>query len=165
MRERISFRPETDDDKELLYGLYASTRAPEMEVVPWTDEEKEQFLRMQFHAQTLHYKNNYVGAVYSIILVDGAPAGRLYLHEKRDDVRIMDIVLAPEYRGTGVGSIILADILERAAAAKQAVSIHVEQYNPAMRLYERLGFQKIDEHGVYWLMEWRPEGAEPAAST
>jgi ribosomal protein S18 acetylase RimI-like enzyme len=161
MRERISFRPETPDDQELVYRLYASTREPEMEVVPWSAEEKEEFLRMQFSAQTQHYKKNYIGAEYSIVLVDGLPAGRLYLHEKPEDVRIMDIVLAPEHRGSGIGSILLADILERAAGAGQAVSIHVEQYNPALHLYERLGFRQIDTNGVYLLMEWRPGRTEP----
>lgn len=156
MRERISFRPETADDREFLYRLYAGTRAAEMQVVPWSDEEKEEFLRMQFQAQSQHYQKNYDGAVLSIVLVDGAPAGRLYLHERPDDVRIMDIVLASEHRGTGIGSILLGDILERARAAQRTVSIHVEQYNPALSLYERLGFRSIDTNGVYLLMEWRP---------
>ncbi len=34
------------------------------------------------------------------------------------------------------------------------VRIHVQQSNPAFHLYQRLGFQKIDENGVYFLMEW-----------
>ena len=164
MRERISFRPESADDEEFLYRLYASTREPEMQMVPWSDEQKEEFLRMQFNAQTQHYKKNYNSADYSIVLVDGLPAGRLYLHERSEDLRIMDIVLAPEHRGSGIGSILLSDILERAAAAGQAVSIHVEQYNPALRLYERLGFRQIDTNGVYLLMEWRP-GQTAAVST
>jgi ribosomal protein S18 acetylase RimI-like enzyme len=127
-----------------------------MQMVDWPPEQKEEFLRSQFAAQTLHYKKNYDGAVYSIILVDGVSAGRLYLHERPDDLRIMDIVLTAEHRGSGIGSILLGDILERAAAANQAVSIHVEQYNPALRLYERLGFRNINTNGVYLLMEWRP---------
>jgi ribosomal protein S18 acetylase RimI-like enzyme len=156
MRERISFRPETSDDAELLFLLYASTREQEMQMVDWPPGQKEEFLRSQFDAQTRHYKKNYDGAVYSIILVDGVPAGRLYLHERSDDLRIMDIVLTAEHRGSGIGSILLGDILERARGANQSVSIHVEQYNPALRLYERLGFRSIDTNGVYLLMKWQP---------
>ena len=37
-----------------------------------------------------------------------------------------------------------------------AVRIHVEHYNPALRLYERLGFTHVDDHGVHKLMEWSP---------
>ena len=47
-------------------------------------------------------------------------------------------------------------ILDAAATEGNTVSIHVEMYNPAMRMYQRLGFQQIDTYGVYHLMEWRP---------
>jgi ribosomal protein S18 acetylase RimI-like enzyme len=156
MRDRISFRPETAEDAEFLYRLYASSREQEMQVVAWTDEQKEEFLRSQFNAQTLHYKKNYTEADYSIILLDGKPAGRLYLHQEPADIRIMDIIVAPEHRRSGIGTMLLQEILERARAAGHSVSIHVEQYNPALHLYERLGFQAIDTNGVYNLMEWRP---------
>jgi hypothetical protein len=36
------------------------------------------------------------------------------------------------------------------------VTLYVEAFNPAHRLYTRLGFQKVDEYGVYELLEWRP---------
>lgn len=156
MRDRISFRPETAEDTEFLYRLYASTREQEMQVVPWSEEQKEQFVRGQFQAQVLHYKQNYTEADYSIILLDGQPAGRLYLHQNPDDIRIMDIVVAPEHRRSGIGTLLLQEILERARAAGHSVSIHVEQFNPALQLYERLGFRTIDTNGVYNLMEWRP---------
>lgn len=156
MRDRISFRPETDQDAEFLYRLYASSREQEMQVVPWTDEQKEEFLRSQFQAQTLHYKKNYTEADYSIILLDGQAAGRLYLHQEPNDIRIMDIIVAPEHRRSGIGTMLLQEILDRARAAGHSVSIHVEQYNPALHLYERLGFRIIDTNGVYNLMEWRP---------
>lgn len=164
MRDRISFRPETAEDEPFVYRLYVSTREPEMRMVDWPDEQKAAFLRMQFSAQTRHYKTHYADADYSIILLDGVPAGRLYLHQKPGDLRIMDILLAPEYRGAGIGEILLREILERAEAAGNSVSIHVEQENPALRLYERLGFRQIDTFGVYLLMEWKP-GAEAQAAT
>ncbi|HEY0156894.1 MAG TPA: GNAT family N-acetyltransferase [Thermoanaerobaculia bacterium] len=164
-RERISFRPETDDDAELLYRIYASTREQEMQMVPWTDEQKEQFLRSQFAAQTVHYRTNYNGAEYSIILLDGQPVGRLYRHLSRDDLRIMDISIAPEHRGSGIGTLLLREILDDAAARGHSVSIHVERFNPALQLYERLGFRTIDESGVYYLLEWRAGAAGERAAT
>lgn len=163
MRDRISFRPETPKDSAFLYRLYVSTREDEMRIVPWPDEQKAAFLRQQFEAQTAHYKNQYSAAEYSIILFDGAPAGRLYLNQQPGDLRIMDILLAPEYRGHGIGTILLRDILDRATAAGHSVSIHVERQNPALRLYERLGFRQIDEYGVYLLMEWKPDARYEAS--
>ncbi|HEX2061903.1 MAG TPA: GNAT family N-acetyltransferase [Thermoanaerobaculia bacterium] len=163
MRDRITFRPERPEDEPFLYRLYVSTREPEMRYVDWSDEQKTMFLRQQFHAQTTHYKTQYADADYSIILVDGAPAGRLYLHQRAGDLRIMDILLAPEHRGSGIGTLLLREILDRAAAQGHSVSIHVEQDNPALRLYERLGFRQIDTFGVYLLMEWKPDRVNAAS--
>jgi hypothetical protein len=36
----------------------------------------------------------------------------------------------------------------------------VEQFNPALRLYKRLGFHQKEDKGVYLLMEWSPENKE-----
>lgn len=163
--DRIAFRPETADDEAFLYRLYVSTREPEMRMVDWPNEQKIAFLRQQFQAQTAHYKQHYNGADFSIVLHDGKPAGRLYIHHNKNDVRIMDILLAPEYRGTGIGTLLLQDILERAAAEGHSVSIHVEQENPALRLYERLGFHQIGTFGVYYLMEWKQGAQQQPAAT
>ncbi|HYH07462.1 MAG TPA: GNAT family N-acetyltransferase [Thermoanaerobaculia bacterium] len=163
MRDRITFRPERPEDEPFLYRLYVSTREPEMRMVDWPAEQKTAFLRQQFGAQTAHYKTHYADADYSIIVLDGAPAGRLYLHQRGDDLRIMDILLAPEHRGSGIGTVLLKEILDRAAASGHSVSIHVEQDNPALRLYERLGFRQIDTFGVYLLMEWKPDYVNAAS--
>ncbi len=155
----ITYRPIRDDaDKEFLYLLYASTRAHEMAVVPWSDEEKEQFLRQQFHAQTEFYNEHYrENAEFDLILIDGEPKGRLYLSRREKEFRIIDIALLPALRNKGIGGKIMSDIIGEADGAGKPVTIHVEQNNPAMHLYERLGFVKIEDQGVYWLME-RPCG-------
>jgi hypothetical protein len=41
------------------------------------------------------------------------------------------------------------------------VRIHVERCNPALRLYERLGFRQIDDRGVYLFMEWTDANSQP----
>ena len=45
-----------------------------------------------------------------------------------------------------------------AAASRKPLRIHVERFNPALRLYERLGFKQIADRGVYWFMEWQRQG-------
>ncbi len=57
-------------------------------------------------------------------------------------------------------SSLLRSLLAEAAAAGKPVTIHVERFNPAPRLYERLGFRPIADRGVYWLME-RPAPDAP----
>lgn len=94
----------------------------------------------------------------------GAPIGRLYLFNKEDEVRLVDIALLPEARGSGIGTALLEDLFVFARQVAKPVTIHVEANNPAMRLYRRLGFAQIEDKGVYHLMEWRPEGAGRASS-
>jgi ribosomal protein S18 acetylase RimI-like enzyme len=150
----VTFRRETAADLEFVAALYASTREEELRPVPWTEEEKQLFLRSQFDAQTVHYRQHYSDAEYLIIERDGAAAGRLYLHWNQDDLRIIDIALMPQHRGLGVGNEILLALQAEAAGKGCSVSIHVEVNNPALRLYQRLGFQPVDEHGMYLLMRW-----------
>lgn len=153
----ISLRPAGPEDEPFLRRVYASSREDEMAVIPWSQAEKAAFLDQQFSAQHKYYHENYSDASWDIILVDGQPAGRLYVSRWPEDIRIIDIALLPEYRGRGVGTHLLRALLEEGGASGRKVSIHVELYNPARRLYDRLGFQPASEHGVYVLMEWRPQ--------
>jgi ribosomal protein S18 acetylase RimI-like enzyme len=158
----ITFRPITPDDLPFLLRVYGSTREEEMAmVVDWTPEQKDDFVRSQFEAQHGWYQDHYQGARFDVILVDGVPAGRLYVHRRESEIRLVDITLLPEFRGGGTGSALLRDLLAEGEAAGKRVTIHVEVFNPAMRLYERLGFLPVEERGPYRLMEWKPPA--PAA--
>ena len=65
--EHINLRPVGEPDGDFLYAVYASTRADEMALVDWSPAQKEAFLRMQFEAQTRHYRFEYPDAEYQII--------------------------------------------------------------------------------------------------
>ena len=147
-------RPATDADRDFLLSLYASTREEELTQVSWEEGAREGFLEHQFSAQDHHYRTNYPGATLDVIEVDGEPAGRLYVHRGPDEIRIMDIALVPAFRGRGIGTGLLRELMEEAAGSGRSLSIHVELNNPARRLYERLGFVPAGEHGVYVLMRW-----------
>ncbi len=158
MTEKISFRPIGDEDRPFLLGLYASTRADELAVVDWTEEEKEQFLGFQFGAQHDYYQEQFPEARFDLVLVDGTAAGRLYVDRREDEIRLIDIALLPDFRCRGIGGRLMGRVLDEAREAGLPVQIHVEQNNPAMRLYDRLGFRQVEEQGVYYLMRWEPEG-------
>lgn len=156
---QVTRRPATPDDASFLYEVYAASRAEEMARVPWTEAEKEAFLRQQFQAQDTHYHRHYPEAAFDIVLADGARAGRLYIDHAAypDEIRILDIALLPEFRNRGIGTRLLRAVLDEAAASGRVVRLHVEFYNPAQRLYARLGFRSLRENGPYVFMEWRPE--------
>ena len=156
MEQLSNLRPSTLDDEQFLYRLYASTREDELAVFPWSESEKEAFLTTQFNAQHTFYHQQFNEAEFLIIEQDNEPIGRLYLDRRDDEIRIIDIALLPTHRNRGIGTKYLESILEEGQGAGLPVRIHVERNNTALRLYERLGFQKVTENGVYFLMEKWP---------
>ncbi|HEU0099123.1 MAG TPA: GNAT family N-acetyltransferase [Allosphingosinicella sp.] len=160
----VRYRVAADEDLPFLALVYASTRLEEVARTGWPAETQRQFLLHQFDAQHRHYRQHYPAAEWLVIEREGNAAGRLYIEEWPDQIRLIDIALLPNHRGGGAGSAILSDLMDMAAAAEKPLTIHVEKNNPAMRLYLRLGFVAIDEHGVYDLMEWRPSAGRPAAA-
>jgi GNAT superfamily N-acetyltransferase len=154
--EKISFRPIVGEDEGFLCQLYANTRQEELAVVDWSAERKTAFLTMQFNAQHSYYQEHYPGAAFQLILRRGQPIGRLYLDHWPDELRLMDIALVPAQRKQGIGSRILEALLAEGRRLGLPVRIHVECFNPALRLYQRLGFQVIEDKGVYLFMEKQP---------
>lgn len=155
---KLDLRPFKDADLPFLLAVYASSRAGEMAMVDWPAEQKQAFLEMQFDAQHRHYQDNYEQARFDVIETDGIACGRLYVDRQPDDIRIIDIALLPEYQGKGIGGQLIKAILVEAAGSGRSVTLHVEQNNPAMAWYKRLGFQHEKDVGVYCFMRWRASG-------
>lgn len=153
---KISLHPVEQADDEFLLSVYASTRADEMARVPWTPEQKDAFLRMQFEAQKRHYAAQYPRATHEIICLNGAPIGRLYLSRDADALHILDITVLPQHRNRGTGSFLIRELLAEAGKAGKPVTIYVESFNPSLRLFSRLGFQKVEEAGLQFLLRWTP---------
>jgi GNAT superfamily N-acetyltransferase len=158
----IAFRPCLEEDLPFLADLYASTRAEEVAQTGWPAEAQRAFLDQQFGAQHHHYRLHYPDADWLLIEHDNAPVGRVYIAERDGMLRLIDIALLPARRGGGVGTAIMTDLIRQAEGLGLGIIIHVERYNPARRLYDRLGFRFAADTGVYDRMEWRP--AAPAGA-
>lgn len=149
----LNLRLAKREDRNFLSRLYASTRAEELQATGWPQQQVDEFLNMQFEAQSTFYKQQFPDALYQIVQYRGKDVGRLYLDFRGDEIRIVDIALLPDYRGKGLGSKLMSRIINDAHTQQLAVRIHVEKNNPALNLYQRLGFEEIGDKGVYWLME------------
>jgi ribosomal protein S18 acetylase RimI-like enzyme len=148
----ITLRDIVEADTAFLLEVYGSTRADELALIDWSDEQKEAFLRFQFEAQHRFYHEQYPAATYSIILRDGEPVGRLYVLRAEDLINILDITVLPQFRNTGIGTTLIGELLTEGAQSSKPVQIWVEHFNPSQRLFDRLGFSKIQEEGINWLM-------------
>lgn len=155
MDTNITFRPITLQDEGFLYRLYASTREDELAQVPWSASEKESFLRMQFALQHKYYLETFSSASFLVIELGERPIGRLYLDRREDRFHMIDVALLPEYRGGGIGTLLLQAFLGEAGAHNLPVTCYVEKYNRAQTLYKRLGFITIEDTEVHLLMEWK----------
>jgi ribosomal protein S18 acetylase RimI-like enzyme len=158
MMEEPSLRAVGHSDTPFLQAVYASTRAEELALTSWSDEQKGAFCQHQFAAQDAHYRQHYPTAIFSIIERGGVPVGRLYVDRWEKEIRIMDIAVLPEFRGAGIGTKLIRELQEEARESGKALTIHVEKFNRALGLYERMGFTKKADREVYWLMEWRGGG-------
>jgi GNAT superfamily N-acetyltransferase len=152
----LSLREETDADIDFVRELYASTRAEEMARVDWSDQARAAFVEQQFTAQRTQYRQHYPSAAFVIIECEGERIGRFYLDRTRSELRLMEITLLPSRRAQGLGTALLGRLLDFGDALGLPVSLHVEPFNPAHRLYARLGFDTIEIRGVYHFMQRQP---------
>lgn len=152
----VTLRPVRTEDMEFLFQVYASTRADEMALLDRSSADKQSFLRMQFNAQHQYYHVQFRDARFDIIERDAQPIGRLYVDRRSDAINIIDIALLPEHRNAGIGSLLVRALLAEAGASGLPVGIHVECNNPALQWYERLGFVRVSDLGIYYFMRWSP---------
>jgi ribosomal protein S18 acetylase RimI-like enzyme len=147
----------SEGDEMFLRELYTWSRAEELALVAWPEGAKAAFLHSQFDLQHRHFVQHFADAEFLIVEYNGEPIGRLYVSRQKEDWLVIDIGLMPAYRGKGLGSILLMQLLvaaERSGA--RSVTLHVEQRNVrAHKLYRKLGFLDESLEGFHLFMRWR----------
>ena len=154
---KISLRRYQDYDRDFVFKLYASTRADEIAPFGWPPVRQEAFLRMQFSAQQQWYSISYAQAEHHIIELDGVAIGRLMVSRHQPAAVLVDIALLPEHRGKGIGSNLIGDLIQQCNREKLPLRLQVLKTNPALHLYERLGFNRTGEDQIYVQMEKPPD--------
>jgi ribosomal protein S18 acetylase RimI-like enzyme len=91
-------------------------------------------------------------------LVDNQLAGAVWIRRLNadqgsngyidDNTPILNIAILPEYRGQGIGSAMMEQLLIEAGALYEKISISVVSHSPAVRFYERHGFARHDNGSV-----------------
>lgn len=152
----IQLRPVSEKDSAFIEMVYRSTREEELALTNWAEQQKQAFIIMQSMAQLAEYKKSYPGAVYKVIVYKKQDVGRLITWETNNTIRIVDISLLPAVRGKGIGSFIVNELITKAAALQKNISLHVLPNNPALKLYQRLGFEVISKTASHLYMETKP---------
>ena len=157
VEESITLRDATAEDLPFLAELYRDTRREEVAGWGWPQAQQEQFLRMQFDAQRRSYGISFPDSVDHIVYLEDMPVGHLLVGREEAALRLIDIALLREHRNLGIGTLLLRDLLKDCQLKGCDLRLQVLQGNPAMRLYQRLGFRQTESDFVYVQMKWSPE--------
>jgi ribosomal protein S18 acetylase RimI-like enzyme len=146
-------RPLTPAEQEFLWEmLYQSLYVPEgMErfergivnhpdiaryVKDWGRENDSGFVAVD-------KDNRPVGAIW-LRLFKGEERGFGYVDDETPE---LGMAVLPECRGLGIGTSLLARLIEAAATSYERIALSVANGNPARRLYERAGFETVGTCG------------------
>lgn len=152
----LTLRRVTSDDDAFLLSIYDSTRAEELNQVQWEEGQRETFLKWQFEMQRREYDTRFPDAEYDVILIDGEPAGRIWIARTAEEIRLLDIAILTAFQNRGAGTILLRKLIDEAkVTGKRLRHMVFVLNNNAHRFYERLGFVEIDDVGGYKHMEWK----------
>ena len=92
------------------------------------------------------YEEKIIGAVWTRIMDD-------YGHVD-DETPSFAISVYKEYRGKGIGTLLMKKMLELLKAkGYKKVSLAVQKANYAVRMYEKLGFKAVRENSEEYIME------------
>jgi|ERR1700722_5268852 ribosomal protein S18 acetylase RimI-like enzyme len=153
----LAVRPALPQDEIFLYDLYSAVRAPEFEPAPIPAVQKEQIIRMQFHAQMSAYTHMYPNSCYHVVLLDSKPIGRLWVAPGEGELQLVDIAVHPKLQSKGIGTVLLQRVQEEAAKARLPIRCCVFRFNPgSLRFHRRLGFSIVREDETHYYLEWRP---------
>jgi ribosomal protein S18 acetylase RimI-like enzyme len=150
----ITLRNVTAADDSFLRQLYRSTREDELQLLPWSTDQKKAFVEMQYLAQSKSYAAAFPSALHQLVLLSHEPIGRIMTNDTDNKLHLVDISLLARYRNLGVGKHLIKELLNEASRNGKPVVLQVQKTNRARSLYERLGFRISGEQGLYYEMVW-----------
>ncbi|MEA2297907.1 MAG: hypothetical protein QOF77_843 [Solirubrobacteraceae bacterium] len=158
---RVSRRASAPADEPFLTEVFAGTREDELALLAAAPELQADFAGSQSRLQQRVYAETYPGGAFEVVLLDGAPVGRLFVGRGDDEICLVDIALLPRHRGAGIGTHLLRELQAEAAATGATISLHVGVRSQAQRLYRRLGFVVTAATEVHLRMRWTPPEPQP----
>ncbi len=158
----VSRRRATEEDDRFLFALFMAVRAPEFAGAQVPAAQLDLLMQIQYAGQKQSYAAQYPDSGHELVLVDGNPAGRIWICRMASEHRLVDIALLPEYRNQGIGSGLLRQAITSAGQAGVPLRCSVGITNAgSLRFHQRLGFRIVSQDEVYAELELEP-GPSPA---
>jgi ribosomal protein S18 acetylase RimI-like enzyme len=156
--KEIVLSPHDADHEDIWRTVFYDAVQSHFETLRLPKAELNDLLEFQFQAQSLDYAKNYPLASNYVILSNSEPAGRLIISTEHNDLHLIDIAILTDFRNRGIGTKILEWLFEQSRQTKLPIRFYVEKINPAMRLYERLGFRVVADVTSHFQMQWSDPG-------
>ena len=160
----IQLRPVEEKDTAFIEAVYRTTREAELNLTDWSEHQKNAFISMQLKAQHAEYKTKFPNARFQVIIYNKKNAGRFYIGETENEIRLMEMTVLPEFRGKGIAKELLQQSIERSNKIQKKLSCHVEASNPILKFYQHLGFVYIKNNGRHYYMEREPDKSSNLSS-
>ena len=149
----------TEADDAFVYDVFCTTWESEVAALP-NQNLAQHVLRIQHIAQERRFAARYPQHQRYVVLADGEPAGRLYVHETASMMHVIDLTLMPQFRDRGIGTRIFGDLFAHAERHGLTVRLRVERRNErATMLYTALGFELVSMDDLDNFFEWVPATA------
>lgn len=145
---RYELQPCTPDDRGWAYALKAEAyrEVVERQFGSWDEPFQQDLFAQQWNPAISHR-----------ILIDGRSVGLLALRETADEIRVDEIQFSLEWRGKGLGTLILTDLICQAHKCGKSLRLQVLKENArARQLYCRLGLALAGETDTHYLMSITP---------
>lgn len=153
---KITTRPSVAEDSAFMLELYASTSKDELDDLGWSIGGNRTFVIMQAQTEEWNRSRLYPGMDRLTICVDEMPVGRLLVCLRNDILHLVDLSLLPRFRGLGIGTQLVGEILDEARNARVPVKVRVRKNSNSVRFVERLGFGTLTDLGLHVELTWMP---------
>ena len=114
-------------------------------------------LGLDMAAQTASFLENWKPVEVRIIAVGDSDVGWLQSTVRDDGLFLAQLFVDDPFQRQGIGTEVMNRLIGEATCLNQAVRLAVVKTNPALRLYERLGFQITHEDDRKFYMKRDPD--------
>lgn len=95
--------------------------------------------------QAAKFERQFVLSEVRIIMVDGEKVGYLQVTELPDALLLKELHISAPSQNRGIGSVVLRQLFAEAHQLGKPITVSVVKFNPALALYQRLGFKVVGE--------------------
>jgi GNAT superfamily N-acetyltransferase len=115
-------------------------------------------LNLDMAAQGVSFHDQWVLKQVRIIAVGSSDVGWLQSTMRDDGLFVAQLFVDDSFQGQGIGTEVMNRLIGEAARHNRAVRLAVVKINPALRLYERLGFHTTHQDDRKFYMKRDPDG-------